>query len=81
MRQARPAAEGPAGAGQDERVDLLGRAPFEALERGRMLAVNREQQAPTPLPSLERQLAGGNEALLVRERQRHTALERPERRG
>ncbi len=28
----------------------------------------------------ERELAGGNEALLVRERERHAALERPERR-
>ena len=58
------------------------RAPaLEALEEGRVLAVDREQQPPTPLPRGEREVAGGDEALLVRERERHAALERPERRA
>src|SRR5215210_290441 len=76
----RAAAEGAARAGQHERVDLLPRTTFEALERGRMLAVDREQQASPTLSRLERELARGDEALLVRERERHSALERPERR-
>ena len=78
---ARAAPERPAGAGEDERVDLLRRAAFEALEGGRVLAVDGEKEPSSPLPRLERQLARRDEALLVRERQRHAALERPERRG
>ena len=45
-----------------------------------MLAVDRDQRAPAPLLRRERELAGGDEALLVRERERHAALERPHRR-
>ena len=46
-----------------------------------MLGVDGEQQASTPLLRGERELAGRDEALLVRERERDTALERPERRA
>ena len=46
-----------------------------------MLAVDRQQPAPSPLPRGEREVAGGDEALLVRERQVDAALERPERHG
>ena len=46
----------------------------------RVLGVDRQQQAAAPLLRRERELAGGDEALLVRERERHAALERPERR-
>src|SRR5215210_9082298 len=77
---ARAAPERAARAGQHERVDLLPRTTFEALERGRMLAVDREQQASATLSRLERELAGGDEALLVCERERDSAVERPERR-
>src|SRR6188508_3064507 len=45
-----------------------------------MLRVDRQQQAASPLVRSEGEVAGGHEALLVRERQRHAALERPERR-
>ena len=56
-------------------------AAFEALEERRVLAVDREQQAAAPLLRGQRELAGGDEALLVRERERDAALERPERRA
>ena len=46
----------------------------------RVLGVDRQQQASSPLLRRERKLAGRDEALLVRERERHSALERPERR-
>ena len=46
-----------------------------------MLGVDGQQQASTPLPRRERELAGRDEALLVRERERDAALERPERRA
>ena len=46
-----------------------------------MLAVDRQQQASPTLARGERELAGGDEALLVRERERDAALERPERRA
>ena len=43
---AAPAAERPARGGQDERVDRLGGAALEELERRRVLGVDREQPAP-----------------------------------
>ena len=46
-----------------------------------MLGVDRQQQASTPLPRRERELAGRDEALLVRERERDAALERPQGRA
>ena len=46
-----------------------------------MLGVDGEQQATAPLSRSERKIAGRNEALLVRERERDAALERPERRA
>ena len=50
------------------------------MERG-VLGVDREQQPSAPLLRRERELAGGNEALLVRERECDAALERPQRRA
>ena len=52
-----------------------------ALEGGGVLAVDREQPASSPLLRREREVAGGDEALLVREREVDAALERPERHG
>ena len=78
---ARAAAERPAGGGEHERVDGRRVAALEALVERRVLAVDGQQQAPAPLPRRERELAGGDEALLVRERERDAALERPERRA
>ena len=49
------------------------------MERG-VLAVDREQKPPTPLLGGDRELACGDEALLVRERERDSRFERPERR-
>ena len=77
---ARAAAERAAGAGEDERVDLLRLASLEALEERRVLAVDGQDPAAAPLPRGESELAGGDEALLVREREVDAALERPERR-
>ena len=45
-----------------------------------MLAVDRQEQPSPPLLRCERELAGSDEALLVGERERDAALERPERR-
>ena len=46
-----------------------------------MLAVDREQQASAPLPCGHREVTCGDEALLVRERERDAAFERPQRRA
>jgi hypothetical protein len=74
------AAERPAGGGQHERAHRLGGAALEALEDGRVLAVDRQEQAaPAPL-RLPGEVAGRDEALLVRERERDAVLECPERR-
>ena len=60
---------------------VSGGAPFEALEEGRVLAVDGQEQPSSPLPGGDCEVAGGDEALLVRERERDSALERPERRA
>jgi hypothetical protein len=78
---ARPAAEWAARGGEDDRAHRLEVAPFQALEHCGVLAVDGQEEASTSLPSGERELAGRDEALLVREGQRHTPLERPDRRG
>ena len=44
-----------------------------------MLAVDRQQSASTPLKRREREVAGRDQALLVREGQVDAVLERPER--
>ena len=72
------AAERAAGGGQHERVNRFGRAPLEALVGGRMLAVHGQQTAAAAPPSLRRQLSRRHQALLVREREVDTSLERPE---
>ena len=59
---------------------LSGVAELGALEERRVLAVDGDQLASAPLARAERKLAGGDEALLVRERERHAVLERPHRR-
>ena len=46
-----------------------------------MLAVHGQQLATAPLPCPDRQLARRHQALLVRERERHSLLERPESRA
>ena len=46
-----------------------------------MLAVDRDQRASPALARRQRELARGDEALLVRERERDAVLERPHRRG
>jgi hypothetical protein len=75
------AAERPARRGEDELGDGLAPPPLEALEHSRVLRVDGEQQSPAELVRPQREVAGGDEALLVRERERHSALERPERRA
>ena len=55
--------------------------PVEALEERRVLAVDGQEQPSSPLPGREREVAGRDEALLVRERERDAALERPQRRA
>ena len=75
---ARAATERPAGGGEHDLLDRLGRAPLEALEDRGMLAVDRKQQAAPAAVRGDRELAGGDEALLVRERKRDAALERPQ---
>ena len=75
------AAEGPARRGQHERVDRSRLATFEALEERGVLRVDGKQQTSAPLFRLARQVACSDQALLVRERERDAALERPERRA
>src|SRR6266508_3870869 len=76
----RPASEGASGGGEHERMHLVDTPALEALERGRVLAVDRNQPSAAPPPGLERELAGGDQALLVREREIDAVLQRPERR-
>ena len=65
---------------QHDPGDRLGRPPLEALVEGRVLAVDGQQEAAAACMRGRRQLTGGDEALLVRERERHAGLERPQRR-
>ncbi len=75
---ARAAAERAAARRQDDALRLAER---RALEERRVLAVDRDQEPAAALAGGERELAGGDEALLVRERERDAVLERPHRRG
>ena len=60
----------------------LRRAALEALEERRSARCRPGSSRPPPRSlRRERELAGGDEALLVRERERDAALERPERRA
>ncbi len=77
---ARAAAKRATRGGEDERVDRFRRAALEALKGGRVLAVDRDQPTSPTLPGFQCELARSNEALLVRKRELHTALERPQRR-
>ena len=47
---------------------------------GRVLAVDGQERASSPLPGFDREIAGRDEALLVCERQCHAVVERPQRR-
>ena len=53
---------------------------LEALEERRVLAVDGQEQPSSPLPRGDGEIACRDEALLVRERERHAVLERPQRR-
>ena len=61
-------------------VHLLGPPFLEALEERRVLAVDRQDPAAAARLRRGRELAGRDEALLVREREVDAVLERPERR-
>ena len=74
-------AERTSGGRQYQRVNLLGCTSFEALERCRVLAVDRDQAASATPLRRQGQLARSDEALLVREREVHPAFERPQGRG
>jgi ribosomal protein S18 acetylase RimI-like enzyme len=62
-------------------VNLVDRTAFKALERTRVLTVDRNEPATTASLRRQGELAGGDETLLVREREIDAALESPERRG
>ena len=72
---------GPPDAVRTSECDGLRRPPFEALEERRVLAVDGQDPPATSLLRRERELARGDEALLVREREVDRRLERRERRG
>ena len=72
---------GPPDAVRTTESTVSGGRPVEALEEGRVLAVDGQEQPSSPLPGSDCEVAGGDEALLVRERERDAALERPERRA
>ncbi len=71
------AAERSARGGEHDGVDRLRGTALQALEERRVLAVDRQEPPSSPLQRCERQLAGCNQALLVREREIDPALERP----
>ena len=70
---------GPPEAVRTSESTSLRAAALEALEERGVLAVHRQQEPSPALPRRERELARRDEALLVRERERHASLERPER--
>ena len=83
VRRARPATRprnGPPDAVRTSDCDRVGSTSLEALEERRVLAVDRQEQPAAASVGGDGELAGGDEALLVRERERDAALERPERR-
>ena len=68
--------------GQHDRVDRAARAwPSRHWKSAECSLSTGQQQPSAPLPGLQRQIAGRDEALLVRERERDAALERPQRRA
>ena len=76
---ARAAAERAAARGQDE---ALGLAELSAHWKSAECSLSTGISAPAAaLAGGERELAGRDEALLVRERERDAVLERPHRRG
>jgi hypothetical protein len=77
---ARAASERAAGCREHERVDGVDVALFQTLERRRVLAVDGKQSAAAAHLRGEREVARGDEALLVRKREVDAALERPQRR-
>src|SRR5207302_4909768 len=75
-----PSTERPARRRQDECGYGLRRPSLEALECRRVLAVDGDQQTAPPPLRRQRELSRGDEALLVRQCERHTAFESPQRR-
>ena len=65
--------------GDHQCVDLFRLAPLEALVKRGVLAVDGQDPASASFAGLTGELTGGDEALLVRERQVDAPLERPER--
>jgi hypothetical protein len=76
----RAAAERPARGREHEALHRLRRAPLEALEERRMLAVDGKEPSPTPLPGARCEVASRHEALFIGEREVDPGLERGERR-
>ena len=73
---------GPPDAVRTSECDGVGAAALEALERRRECSLSTGIRRAAAAPARgERELAGGDEALLVREREVDAALERPQRRG
>src|SRR5205823_7706973 len=73
------AAERPTGTREHERIDLLSASTLEALVECGMLTVDWKHAARSAYPSGEGELARRDEALLVREREVDSPLERPQR--
>ena len=71
---------GPPEAVRTSESTVSGARPSRHWKRCRVLAVDGQQAPASPLPGGERELARGDEALLVREREVDPALERPQRR-
>ena len=72
---------GPPDAVSIDRLDGVRGVPVEALEERGVLAVDRQERASPLPPGRQCEVAGGDEALLVRQGERDSVLERPERRA
>ena len=77
----RSVSERAAGSGEDERVDGLGARPSRHWKTAECSLSTGSSSASAPLPGGDREIACGDEALLVRERERDAALERPQGRA
>ena len=67
--------------GEDRRPHALARHALQELEEGRVLGVDRHQARARAGPDRRDQVAAGDEALLVGERDRDAALQRRQRRA
>ncbi len=77
----RPAPEGAARGGEDERLDGARVLVAHQLVQRRVLGVDGDQQGAAALGGIAHERATGDEALLVRERDIDPGLERGERRA